>query len=357
MVVAMSGGVDSSLAAALLQEQGAEVTGVMMRLWSEIAAGEGSSNKCCSLEAVDDARRVADQLRIPFYLVNVERPFKEQVVDFTVRGYLAGVTPNPCVQCNRTIRFDYLFEYALSLGADFLATGHYARVRQGPEPGEQARHQLLRGVDEAKDQSYVLHVLTQHHLGRVMFPVGELSKAEVRQMAAERGLAVAGRHDSQDLCFLADGDYRRFLRDWAPAGAIRPGPIVDRQGRVLGEHQGLPFYTIGQRKGLGIAGGQPLYVLELDAAQNAVVAGPAEALGGDELMARQVNWIAGHPPPAVVPAQVKIRYRAVPAPAVVTPLPENRAHVRFARPLRDITPGQSAVFYDDEVCLGGGVID
>lgn len=357
VVVAMSGGVDSSLAAALLVEQGAEVIGVMLRLWSETAAGEGSTNKCCSLEAVDDARRVADHLGIPFYLVNVERPFKERVVDFTVDGYLAGQTPNPCVQCNRTIRFGYLFDYAMSLGADCLATGHYARVRRQTTPAGQARYLLLKGVDEAKDQSYVLHVLTQHLLARVAFPIGHLTKAEVRQMAAQRGLPVAGRHESQDLCFVANGDYRRFLQDWSPAGAIRPGPIVDRSGQVLGQHQGLPFYTIGQRKGLGIAAGEPLYVLGLDPAHNAVVVGPAETLGRDELTARQVTWIAGHPPPAAVPAQVKIRYRALPTAATVTPLAGDRVHVRFTEPLRAITPGQSAVFYDGEICLGGGVIE
>lgn len=357
VVVAMSGGVDSSLTAALLQEQGAEVVGVMLRLWSETTAGEGSTNRCCSLEAVDDARRVADHLGIPFYLVNVERPFKKQVVDFTVAGYLAGETPNPCVQCNRTIRFDYLFNYAMSLGANYLATGHYARVQRRITVAGQAQYLLLRGIDEAKDQSYVLHVLTQHHLARVLFPVGDLTKAEVRQIAAQRGLPVAGRHDSQDLCFVADGDYRRFLLDWAPADAIQPGPILDDSGQVLGQHLGLPFYTIGQRKGLGIAAGEPLYVLALDKVHNAVVVGPAEALGRDHLTARQVNWIAGEPPSAAISAEIKIRYRAVPMPAMVTPLANDRVQIRFDGPLRDITPGQSAVFYDGDVCLGGGLIE
>lgn len=377
VVVAMSGGVDSSLAAALLAEQGYEVIGVMMRLWAELAAGEASSNKCCSLEAVHDARRVADLLGIPFYLINVEQPFKQRVVDFTVAGYLAGQTPNPCVQCNRHIRFDYLFDYALSLGADYLATGHYARVRRKAEgamqkaecgvqrdPAEKAvahrnraEFELLKGVDEAKDQSYVLYVLTQRRLARLLFPVGWYTKTLARQMAAERGLPVASRHDSQDLCFLADGDYRRFLRDWAPAQAILPGPIVDSSGRRLGQHSGLPFYTIGQRKGLGIAAGQPLYVLRLEPADNAVVVGPASELGRGELTASQVNWIAGYPPSGPTPAAVKIRYRARPAPALVTPLPDGRVHVQCADPLRDVTPGQSAVFYDDEVCLGGGIIE
>lgn len=375
----MSGGVDSSLAAALLKEQGYDVVGVMMRLWAELAAGEGSSNKCCSLESVHDARRVADLLDIPFYLINVERPFKERVVDFTVAGYLAGQTPNPCIQCNRHIRFDYLFNYALTLGADYLATGHYARVRQAedsrlPETGNHSPDQpialpagqralvtghrlLLTGLDPQKDQSYVLHMLTQEKLARVLFPVGEYTKVQVREMAAARGLPVASRHDSQDLCFLADGDYRRFLRDWSPEGAIRPGAIVDAAGRTLGQHQGLPFYTVGQRKGIGVAAREPLYVLGLDVERNAVVVGPAEALSRSELTAGGVNWIAGFAPPRPMAVQAKIRYRAAPAPALVTALPRARALVQFDQPLRGITPGQAVVFYDGEVCLGGGIIE
>ena len=379
----MSGGVDSSLAAALLVEQGYEVMGVMMRLWSEVAAGVASSNKCCSLEAVDDARRVADLLGIPFYLINVEQPFKQRVVDFAIASYLAGETPNPCIQCNRHIRFDYLFNYAMSLGADFLATGHYARVRCGAVNSEQyavnscpenladnlrpaltdnrspftVHCSLLTGLDPDKDQSYVLHVLTQEKLARVLFPVGEYTKAQVRAMAAERGLPTAGRHDSQDLCFVADGDYRRFLRDWAPEGAIEPGPIVDFGGRVLGQHGGLPFYTVGQRKGLGLAAPEPLFVLRLEPASNTLVVGPAGELGREALTAHSINWIAGQPPDGPADAQVKIRYKARPASAVVTPLPGERAEVRFAQPLRDITCGQAVVFYQGEECLGGGLIE
>lgn len=368
IVVAMSGGVDSSLAAALLREQGHEVIGVMMRLWAEMGAGVGSSNKCCSLEAVNDARRVADQLDIPFYLINVEQPFKQRVVDFTVAAYLAGETPNPCVQCNRHIRFDYLYNYALSLGADYLATGHYARVAAGSKQSKESSgdgvspclapdYSLLTGIDAAKDQSYVLHVLTQAQLAHVRFPVGEYSKPQVREMAAARGLPSAGRHDSQDLCFLADGDYRRFLRDWSPESAISPGPIVDSGGRVLGQHSGLPFYTVGQRKGIGVAAAEPLFVLRLEPAENAVVVGPAAELGRDHLSAHSINWIAGAPPDEPIAAQVKIRYRARPVDALISPLPAGRAAVQFTQPLRDITRGQAAVFYQGEVCLGGGLIE
>ena len=367
VVVAMSGGVDSSLAAALLVEQGYDVVGVMMRLWSEVANGVASANKCCSLDAVDDARRVADRLGIPFYLINVEQPFKQRVVDFTINSYLAGETPNPCIQCNRHIRFDYLYNYALSLGADFLATGHYARVRveenretqkRGNEENQRSggmQYQLYTGVDSAKDQSYVLHVLTQEHLAHVLFPVGEFAKPEVRRMAAQRGLPVASRHDSQDLCFLADGDYRRFLRDWSPEGAIKAGPIVDSAGKTLGQHAGLPFYTVGQRKGLGIAAPEPLFVLRLEPASNRLVVGPADELGSSRLVAREVNWIAGQPPASTFRAQVKIRYKATPAPATVH-VEGDTVAARFDAPLRDITPGQAAVFYDRDLCLGGGLI-
>jgi len=270
----MSGGVDSSVAAALLVEQGYNCIGVMMRLWAETGEGEGSTNKCCSLESVHDARQVADSLGIPFYLINVEEPFKRNVVDFFIDGYSRGVTPNPCLECNRHIRFDYLLNYARRLGADYLATGHYARLRRGDD----GRVHLLKGVDENKDQSYVLSVLGQAELTDVLFPIGEYPKAEVRRIAAARGLPVASKHDSMDLCFIFDDDYRRFLRTWA-ADAMQPGLIVDRTGRTYGEHAGLPGYTIGQRKGLQIGGAaEPLYVVELDYRRNTLVVGPVAEL-------------------------------------------------------------------------------
>lgn len=352
VVVAMSGGVDSSMAAALLVERGYNCIGVMMRLWAEVGVGEGSTNKCCSLESVHDARRVADKLGIPFYLINVERPFKEKVVDFFIDGYSRGVTPNPCLECNRHIRFDYLLNYARRLGADYLATGHYARLRYA----EDGKVHLLKGVDEAKDQSYVLSVLGQDELHDVLFPVGEYPKSEVRRMAAERGLPTASKHDSMDLCFIFDDDYRRFLRTWA-AEAMRPGPIVDRRGRVYGQHNGLPGYTIGQRKGLGIAGAaEPLFVLELDYRNNALVVGTAAELGRDRLIAERVNWTLDEAPPAGARVQCKIRYKAKAVECTLFPIGVDRVEVRFDAPLRDITPGQGAVFYDGDLCLGGGVI-
>lgn len=358
VVVAMSGGVDSSVAAALLVEQGYEVIGIMLRLWAEparpaLGSGivEAATNRCCSVESVYDARRVADRLGIPFYVVDAGELFKRQVVDPFVAGYAAGLTPNPCLACNRTIRFGFLLEYARSLDAAYLATGHYARVRRAAD----GRFQLWRGADRSKDQSYVLSVLGQADLARVLFPVGEFTKPQVRALAAARGLPTASRADSQDLCFVADGDYRRFLAEHAPA-AMRPGPIVDRQGRQLGTHRGLAAYTIGQRSGLGIAAAQPLYVLALDVAHNAVVVGPAAELGARWLRAGPANWVAGGPPDGPVRAQVQIRYRARPAAALVTPQPDGMVHVTFDEAVRDAAAGQAAVFYDDDLCLGGGVI-
>lgn len=348
----MSGGVDSSVAAALLKEQGYEVIGLMMRLWAELAPGVPSSNKCCSPEAVADARAVASRIGIPFYLINVEQQFKDSVVDYFIAEYAAGRTPNPCVVCNQQIRFGYLLRYALMLGARYLATGHYARVRRD----SQGKWQLWRGIDRAKDQSYMLHRLGQAELAQALFPVGEYTKSQVRAMAAERGLPTASRQESQDLCFVADGDYRRFLSDWA-AQMIVPGPILDSQGRQLGWHRGLPFYTVGQRQGLGISAPEPLYVLALCPQSNALIVGPASELGREQLTATSVNWISGEVPAEPFTAEVQIRYRAALVSARVMPLPAGRAEVHFTQPVRDITPGQSAVFYDGEVCLGGGVIE
>lgn len=350
VVVAMSGGVDSSLAAALLVEQGHEVVGIMLRLWAEDNTPGSTGNRCCTPDAQALARYVANLLEIPFYVLDVQAPFKQQVVDFFIREYSAGVTPNPCLQCNRHIRFGHLLRHALALGARYLATGHYARVRQ-----VNGRYQLLKGVDAHKDQAYVLHVLRQQELAHALFPVGEYTKAEVRQMARARGLPVADRPESQDLCFLADGDYRRFLARHAP-DAVRPGPITDTTGRRLGQHQGLPFYTIGQRKGLGLSGPEPLYVIATDPATNTLIVGTRTELGRDRFQVQPVNWISGEAPAAPFRCTVKIRYKANEVPATVTPLEEGCAEVITDEPLYGVTPGQAAVFYDGEVVLGGGLI-
>jgi len=350
VVVAMSGGVDSSVAAALLVEQGYDVIGIMLRLWAEDDAPGTAGNRCCTPDAQALARRVAAHLGIPFYVLDVQAPFKARVVDFFVNEYSAGVTPNPCLQCNRHIRFGHLLRHALALDARYLATGHYARVRQAG-----GRYQLLKGVDECKDQAYVLHVLTQNELAHALFPVGGYTKPEVRELARARGLPVADRSESQDLCFLADGDYRRFLARHAPQ-ALQPGPILDTAGRILGQHQGLPFYTIGQRKGIGVSGPEPLYVLATDVARNALIVGTRAELGRRQFVAQGVNWISGEAPLEPFRCTVKIRYKAAEVAAMVAPLAGNRAQVVCAEPLRDITPGQAAVFYAGEVVLGGGII-
>jgi tRNA-specific 2-thiouridylase len=350
VVVALSGGVDSAVAVALLVDQGYEVVGVMLRLWVEPCSGEEQSNRCCTPEAVDRARRTAAQLDIPFYLVNAEAEFKTCVVDYLVAEYGAGRTPNPCVRCNRTVRFGFLLNRALALGAEFLATGHYARVRQ-----VNGCYQLLRGLDSNKDQSYFLHVLSQEQLAHVLFPLGELTKEEVRSIARNRDLPVAEQPESQDLCFLADGDYRRFLQRHAPH-LFQPGLIRDTSGRELGQHKGLPVYTIGQRKGLEIASPEPLYVIAIEPAENVLVVGSAAELGRDECLVEGMHYVDGRLPVVSFNATAQIRYRARPAAVVVTPLPEERAHVRFAASQRDITPGQFLVLYEGEVVLGGGTI-
>ncbi len=327
------------------------MVGVMMRLWAEESAGKSRENACCTLEATDDARRIAAKLGIPFYLINVEQVFKQQVVDYFIAGYASGVTPNPCLACNRHIRFDHLLNYALALGADYLATGHYAQVR-----ATDSGFDLLRGVDDRKDQSYVLSVVGQEELRHLTFPVGDLTKPEVRELARRYGLAVATKSESMDLCFLADGDYRRFLQDWA-SEAVQPGPIVDQAGAMRGEHKGLPFYTIGQRKGLGLNSPDRLFVLELRAETNTLVVGPAEYLGRDHLTAKDVHWVSGAAPDGPIQCSVKIRYRSNDRPATLQLLPDDRVAVQFVEPLRDITPGQAAVFYQDERCLGGGIIE
>lgn len=344
VVVAMSGGVDSSVAAALLVEQGYEVIGIMMRLWAE---GE---NRCCAPRAVDDARRVADRLHIPFSLVNYESEFRDCVVDYFVQEYSRGRTPNPCLACNRYIRFGRLLRRASSMGADYLATGHYARVDQGADG-----YRLRTGVDLQKDQSYVLYMLSQEVLRQVLFPLGGYTKAQVREMARERDLPVAEKDESMDLCFVANDDYRRFLSVHAP-GSVRPGPIVDMQGQEIGRHHGLPFYTVGQRRGLGIAASEALYVVRIDLERNRLVVGPAHELGQDVLLAADVSYIRGQAPPGPVRVQAKIRYKATLAEATWTPLPEARARVQFDAPLRDITPGQAVVAYQGDVVLGGGII-
>jgi tRNA-uridine 2-sulfurtransferase len=352
VVVAMSGGVDSSVAAALLREQGYDVVGMMMRLWSEESVGGRVYNRCCTPDQMADARRIADKLDIPFYVLDTKEVFRNTIVDFFIEQHRKGVTPNPCMECNRHIRFEWLQNHALALDAEYLATGHYAQIEQR----EDGRYLLRKGVDESKDQSYVLSVMGQEQLRHALFPVGSYPKSEVRQTAERFGLPTASKKDSQDLCFLGDGDYRRFLTVHAP-DVMTAGPIVRKSGEIVGEHHGLANYTIGQRKGLGIYAPEPLYVIGTNPYRNALIVGTADELGSTQLTAHRVNWVSGEAPAEPFRAEVKIRYKAKPVPAWVEPVGRDRMAVTFDEPARDITPGQGAVVYDGDVCLGGGIIE
>ncbi|MHB8933047.1 MAG: tRNA 2-thiouridine(34) synthase MnmA [Bellilinea sp.] len=349
VVVAMSGGVDSAVAAAILVEQGYEVTGVMLRLWSE--PGSEESNRCCTPDAMAGARRVAAKLGIPFYALNSQDLFRNVVVQAFMDGYREGITPNPCILCNQKIRWGFMFDQAKEMGAEYMATGHYAQLRQT----EDGSVELLRGFDPEKDQSYVMSVLPQEKLQHTMFPVGGMPKAEVREHARRFGLSVADRVDSQDLCFLAGQDYRSFLARYVPE-VVQPGRIVNSDGYKVGEHNGLAFYTIGQRKGLGIAAPRPLYVIDKNLGTNELIIGEHNALGRNGLRAVDMNWISGSAPQAPFSADVKIRYRAALARARINPQGNESITVHFDNPMRDITVGQRIVIYNGNVVLGGGTI-
>ena len=352
VVVAMSGGVDSSVTAALLKQEGYEVIGMMMRLWSEPSMGDSAPlNRCCTPDQMADARRVAGLLDIPLYGVDVQDHFRKTIVQFFIDEHEAGRTPNPCIECNRQIRFTYLYERAMALEADYLATGHYVRVVQGDDG-----YELRKGKDDNKDQSYVLHMLSQEQLAHVKFPVGDYTKPEVRKLAAQFGLPVASKDESQDLCFLGDGDYRRFLRDYSQK-ASQPGPILAMDGQELGQHSGLSFYTIGQRKGLGITTSSPVFVVKKDSVRNALIVGTHEQLGQQQLFVRDVNWMNGRIPQTSRLAQIKIRYKAKPIAGEVVVLEDGRVQATFFEPVFGITPGQAAVFYNDDQVVGGGIID
>jgi len=348
VVVAMSGGVDSSVAAALLKEQGYDVIGMMLRLWSE--PGKEESNRCCTPDSMAQARRVAAKLDIPFYVIDAKDVFQKTVVQYFLDGYARGETPNPCLICNRQIRWTFLLDHALALGADYMATGHYVRIQK-----VEGSHQLLRAVDKSKDQSYVLHVLNQEKLARALFPIGDYPKTEIRAIAERYGLSTASRKDSQDLCFLAGEDYRNFLQRNA-AEMLQPGEILTRAGRSIGEHNGHANYTIGQRKGLGVASLVPLYVLGKNSTTNALIVGTQEELGSRELTARDVNWLTGKTPSGPFRAEVKIRYTAKEAEALVTPMNGDQVQVQFDESQRDITAGQAAVFFNGDLTIGGGII-
>jgi tRNA-specific 2-thiouridylase len=352
IVVAMSGGVDSSVAAALLAEQGHDVIGLSMQLYDQ--SGEQSFGSCCSLEDLYDARRVATAINIPHYILNFEKQFNEHVVSNFVGEYAAGRTPLPCAHCNSDLKFTTLLERAHGLGAGAVATGHYARVERSPR----GTYQLKRGVDTSKDQSYFLFSLTQDQLARAIFPVGDRPKDAVRAYAQHRGLPVADKPDSQEICFVPDHDYAGFLTRHSPA-LERSGDVVDESGRVLAQHGGIHRFTVGQRKGLGLSAshtGAPMYVLALKPDDRKVVVGPKASLERTTLTASGVNWIEGVPE-RPRRAQVQIRHRHPAAPATVRCVGDGRAEVIFDAPQIAIAPGQAAVFYDEDAVLGGGWID
>ncbi|HKO43143.1 MAG TPA: tRNA 2-thiouridine(34) synthase MnmA [Pyrinomonadaceae bacterium] len=364
VAVAMSGGVDSSAAAAILKEQGHELVGFTMQLWNQRRGisvdenGDPLPSRCCSLDDVYDARRVAEELGVPFYVLNLEDDFERDVVQPFVDSYLSGETPIPCVSCNSRLKFASLDRLAESLGCEKVATGHYARVDFDEASG---RYRLLRGRNLQKDQSYFLWELTQQQLSRSLFPLGEMSKPEVRDVAREHSLAVADKSESQEICFVPDGNYSGFIDRYLKAEDAEHrlpgnGEIVSTTGEVVGHHAGIHRYTIGQRRGIGIAAERPLYVIGIDAPQNRVVIGEQNDLLAREFVAARVNWIAFDNPQEPVRSEVRVRYRHNPAPATITPMDNGRAHVVFDEPQRAITPGQATVFYRGDEVLGGGWI-
>lgn len=351
-LIAMSGGVDSAVAALMMKEAGYQCVGATMRLYELGDDGTPAEKTCCSLEDVEDARAVAFRLGIPFYVFNFKADFARQVMDRFVCAYEDGRTPNPCIDCNRFLKFDRMYRRAMELGLNYVVTGHYARIQQG----ENGRWQLLKGPDPQKDQSYVLYAMTQEQLAHTLFPLGHLRKEEVRAMAEQNGFVNAKKRDSQDICFVPDGDYASFIRN--RTGKDYPeGDFVDMDGKILGRHRGIIHYTIGQRRGLGVSGGKPLYVKEIRPESNTVVLSDNDGLFTSRLIARDFNWVSIPEPTAPITVRARARYHHPEQPARVTVLSDGAVEVVFETPQRALTKGQSVVLYDGDLVLGGGVID
>lgn len=380
IVVAMSGGVDSSVVAAMLAKQEYEVIGVTLRLWTPSPWNNGEQyGGCCSPRDIADAKKVCAQIGVPHYTFNTEKKFKEKVVDNFISEYLEGKTPNPCVQCNNFIKFDLLFKYALALNADYLATGHYARIleadarckmqdaeyqirdkkkktMQDSHSESHISYHLCKAVDSSKDQSYFLYMLNQMQLSKILFPLGNYTKSEVREMAKELNLIAANKEDSQDVCFLEGRNYQKFIQEQVSGEKIEKGSIQTKEGKILGEHQGLAYYTIGQREKLGVAAGHPLYVIEKDLQTNTLIVGKENENLSLECKVNSVNWCSDIAPVQPIKANIKIRYRHPGYPAMISPKNPTEVEICFDAAQPSITPGQSAVFYNDHIVLGGGTI-
>lgn len=353
VMIGMSGGVDSSVAAAILKQEGYEVTGVTMKIWPEQPGTVSPEGGCCSLSAVEDARRVAFQLDIPYYVLNFQDIFEERVIRYFTDEYQKGRTPNPCIACNRFVKFEALLNKAISMGIDRIATGHYARIEKDAALG---RMLLKKSVTQAKDQTYALYNMTQEQLSRTLMPIGNYDKETVRKIAAELGFDIADKPDSQEICFIPDNNYGGFISSRMNKPAVT-GKFVDTKGNVLGEHKGIVYYTVGQRKGLGITFGKPMYVVRIDVESNTVVLGQSGEEYSAGLLASDLNWIAFDRLDQPMKVRAKVRYSAKEADAIITPLDNGTLRADFQAPQRAITPGQSVVFYEGEVVLGGGVID
>ncbi|MFH1625068.1 MAG: tRNA 2-thiouridine(34) synthase MnmA [Pseudomonadota bacterium] len=353
VVVSMSGGVDSSVAAGLLKNRGYDVIGVSMQIWDYSTHTNGEVGSCCSPDDIYHARAVADKLNIPFYVLNLENEFEKEVIDYFVSEYMRGRTPNPCILCNQKVKFEVLLRKALELQADCLATGHHARIVWDDS---RQRYLLLKGVDSGKDQSYFLFTLRQEELKRLVFPIGDLVKADVRKIASDLGLRVADKKESQEICFIPDNDYKRFIATRIGIDKSKKGNIANEEGEILGTHEGIHMFTIGQRRGLGIPASQPYYVIGFDLQNNSVIVGRDRDLLAKGLIAENLNWISLSDLNSEITASCKIRYRYKEAEATVIPRDDGQVLVRFSTPQKAITPGQAVVFYDGDVVVGGGWI-
>jgi len=353
VMVGMSGGVDSSVAAAILKKEGYEVIGVTLQIWPDDLPGPQPEGGCCSLSAVEDARMVAFQLDIPYYVLNFQDIFEKNVINYFVDEYTKGRTPNPCIACNRYVKFDAMLKKALSMGIDYIATGHYARIEHDQSTG---RYLLKRSVTDKKDQTYALYNMKQYQLERTLFPIGNYNKETVRKIAEQLGFVVADKPDSQEICFVTDNNYAGFISSKLKE-PMQPGYFVDTEGNILGEHKGIYNYTIGQRKGLGISLGKPMYVVKIDAENNTVVLGESGKEYSHGLIATDLNWIAFGRLESPRKAMAKIRYSAKESEAVISPLENDKVKVEFTYPQRAVTPGQAVVFYEGDIVLGGGMIE